>query len=278
VTSVRRRRLGRELRRLREAAGMTGEQVAAELECSASKISRMETGKVPVSPRDVRDVAAIYDVPDDLRDSLIELARESRQKDWWHAYADSVQPQMAVYLDMESEASEIRLYRAIRIPSLLRTAGYARATSVPAPVSGAQPEESQSVQLMMERQRRASDSTSKIWAVIHEAALRRQVGGPDVMRAQIEHLLARSAKPGISLQVIPLGTGAPVVMDTPFVIFKFPDRSDTDIVCVGYATGALWIEDAAEVRTYATLYRHLQAAALSPTDSAALMSSVLQDC
>ena len=278
MTSVRRRRLGRELRRLREAAGLTGEQVAARLECSASKISRMETGKVPVSARDVRDVAAIYDVPDDLRDSLIQLARESRQKGWWQAYADSVQPQLAVYLDMESEASEIRLYRAIRIPSLLQTVGYAHAISVPAAISGVQSEDSRSVPLMMERQRRASGSTSKIWAVIHEAALRRQVGGPDVMRAQIEHLLAESAKPGMFLQVIPLSTGAHAAMDTPFVIFAFPDQSETDIVCVAYATGALWIEDAAEVRTYATLYQHLQAAALSPGDSSGLMASVLRDC
>ena len=93
--TVRRRRLASELRRLREAARLTCDDVAARLECSASKISRIETGRVLVSPRDVRDLLTIYGVPDDQHDSLIQLARQSRQKGWWHAYGDSVQPHLA---------------------------------------------------------------------------------------------------------------------------------------------------------------------------------------
>jgi transcriptional regulator with XRE-family HTH domain len=277
VISIRRRRLAHELRRLREAAGMTCEQVAAILECSASKISRMETGKVSVAPRDVRDVAAIYGVPADLRDSLIQLARESRQKDWWHAYADRVQPQLGIYLDMESAASEIRVYRVSRIPTLLQTADYARATFVPSPGSGPQSEDSLSVPLIMERLRRAGVSKPKVWAVLDEAALRRKIGGREVMRVQIEHLMALSAMPGMFLQVIPFGAGAYAAMDMPFVIFAFPDQSDPDVVCVPYTTGALWIEEADEVRAYATFFHHLQAEALSLGDSAALMASALKD-
>jgi transcriptional regulator with XRE-family HTH domain len=277
VSSVRRRRLAHELRRLREAAGLTCEQVAAQLDCSASKISRMETGKVSATPRDVRDVAALYGVTADLRDSLIQLARESRQKDWWHAYADRVQPQLGIYLDMEGEASEIRIYRVGRIPTLLQTAEYAHATFVPGPASGPQSEDSLSVPLMTERLRRARVSKPKFWAVLDEAALRRQVGGREVMHAQIEHLIALSAAPCTFLQVIPFSSGAYAAMGMPFVIFTFPDRCDPDMVCVPYTTGALWIEDEAEVRTYGEFFNQLQAAALSSADSVALMASMLTD-
>jgi len=237
----------------------------------------METGKVLVAPRDVRDLTAIYDAPVDLRDSLIQLARESRQNGWWHAYADSLQPQLAIYLDNESAASEIRIYRGSRIPTLLQTPDYARASYVPGPAGSPQPQERQLLQLMMERQRRADVSEPKVWAVIDEAALRRKVGGRELMRAQIEHLIGLSAIPRMFLQVMPFSAGTHVALDTTFAIFAFPDQSDTDIVCTAYTTGALWIEDAAEVRTYTTIFHQLQAGALSLSDSAALMASVLRD-
>src|SRR5262245_10425507 len=124
---VRRRRLAAELRRLREAAHLTCEEVAARLECSASRISRVETGKVLASPRDVRDMLEIYGVADEQRDRLIQLARECRQKGWWQGYGDDVQPHLATYLGMESEASQIRQYAVARIPILLQTEDYARA-------------------------------------------------------------------------------------------------------------------------------------------------------
>jgi transcriptional regulator with XRE-family HTH domain len=277
VTTVRRRRLAHELRRLREAAGLTCEQVAAQIECSASKVSRMETGKVSVTPRDVRDVTAIYGVPDDLRDSLIQLARESRQEGWWHAYADSVQPQLAIYLDNEGAASEIRIYRGSRIPTLLQTADYAHAMSVTRPTSGPQSEDSQLVPLMMERLRRAGVSKPKVWAVLDEAALRREIGGRELMRAQIEHLITLSAMPCMFLQVMPFSAGPHLALDTTFAIFTFPDQYDPDIVCAAYTTGALWIEAATEVRSYTGIFHQLQAAALSLNDSAAFMASVLKD-
>lgn len=277
MSSVCRRRLAHELRRLREAAGLTCEQVAARMECSASKISRMETGKVSVTPRDVRDVTAIYGVPGDLRDSLIQLARESRQEGWWHAYADSVQPQLAIYLDNESAASEIRIYRGSRIPTLLQTPDYARAMYMPSPASRPQSQERQLLPLMMERLRRADVSKPKVWAVIDEAALRRKVGGRELMRNQIEHLISLSAIPHMFLQVMPFTAGTHVALDTTFAIFAFPDQGDTDIVCAAYTTGALWIEDFAEVRAYSTIFHQLQADALSLRDSAAFMAAALKD-
>src|ERR1700727_799270 len=125
--TVRRRRLALELRRLRESAKLTCEEVADRLECSASKISRVETGRVSVSPRDVRDMLQIYGVAPDQREELVQLARDSRQKGWGHAYSDTIQPQFATYLGLESAASEIRIYEVSLIPGLLQTEDYARA-------------------------------------------------------------------------------------------------------------------------------------------------------
>ena len=187
--TVRRRRLGLELRRLREAAKLTCEDVAEKLECSASKISRIETGRVTVSPRDVRDMLAIYGVPEDQRDSLIKLARESRQKGWWHAFGDSVQPHLATYLGMEGAAAEIRIYKVSRMPSLVQTEQYARAVVIAGMVGSLHPGYDRTIELLAERQRQAKVNPPDLWIVLDEAALRRQVGSREVMRGQIEHLI-----------------------------------------------------------------------------------------
>jgi transcriptional regulator with XRE-family HTH domain len=274
---VRRRRLGLELRRLREAAKLTCEDAAARLECSASKISRIETGRVSVSPRDVRDLLSIYGVPDDQHDSLIQLARQSRQKGWWHAYAD-VQPHLATYLSMESAAAEIRIYSVARIPELLQTAEYARAVISAGRMGGSYPVPTDwPVALLMERQRLAMASPPRVWVIMDEAALWRQVGGREVTRQQIRRLIELSSTPTVFLQVIPFSSGEYAAMDMPFTILGFPDRADPDIACAGHPTGVLWIEDTAEVDRYNLIFQHLQAAALSPAESVALMVSALAD-
>jgi transcriptional regulator with XRE-family HTH domain len=277
VSLIRRRRLAAELRRLREAAQLTCDEVAARLDCSASKISRIETGRVLVSPRDVRDLIAIYGVPEDQRGTFIQLARESRQKGWWQTWGD-VQPHFATYLGMESEACEIRQYAVARVPALLQTEDYARAVVTGSRVgTGRYPDSAERiVQMLMERQRLATVSPPAVQVVLDEAALRRLVGGREVMRRQIEHLIELSSMQTTVLQFIPFSSGAHVTLDLPFVILAFPDPADLDVAAIGYATGMVWLEDAAEVHSYNTFFRHLQAAALSPRDSGALMTSVLK--
>jgi transcriptional regulator with XRE-family HTH domain len=276
---VRRRRLAAELRRLREVAGLTCDEVAARLDCSTSKISRIETGRVLVSPRDVRDLLAIYGVAGDHRDSLIQLAREARQKGWWQSYGDGVEPHLATYLGMESAASQIRQYSVARIPVLLQTEDYARAVVTGGRAgAGRYPGPADRVvEMMMERQRHAAASPPNLWLVMDEAAVRRKIGGPDVMRRQIEHLIDLNSLETTFLQLVPFSSGAYPALDLPFVILGFPDQADPDVAAIGYATGVLWIEDMADVDRYNQLFRHLQAAALSPADSAALMTSVLAD-
>jgi len=276
--TVRRRRLALELRRLREAARLTCEEVAEHLECSASKISRVETGRVSVSPRDVRDMLELYGVPTDQRESLVQLARDSRQKGWWHAYSDTMQPQMATYIGLESAASEIRIYEVSLIPGLLQTEDYARAVIKAGMVNSPAEDIERRVSLLMARQPAVvRDDPPKVWAVLDEAALRRRVGGSGLMRLQLEHLLAQAALPNVAVQVIPFAGGAHPAMGRPFIILVFPERVDTDVVYLEDLTSALYLEDVAEVDRYNVFFNHLRATALSFDDSAALITSVLKE-
>jgi transcriptional regulator with XRE-family HTH domain len=276
--TVRRRRLALELRRLREAAKLTCEEVADHLECSASKISRVETGRVSVSPRDVRDMLELYGVPSAQRESLVQLARDSRQKGWWHAYSDTMQPQMATYIGLESAASEIRIYEVSLIPGLLQTEDYARAVIRAGMVNSPAEDIERRVSLLMARQPAVvREDPPKVWAVLDEAALRRRVGGSGLMRLQLEHLLAQAALPNVAVQVIPFGGGAHPAMGRPFIILVFPERVDTDVVYLEDLTSALYLEDVAEVDRYNVFFNHLRATALSFDDSAALITSVLKE-
>ena len=276
--TVRRRRLALELRRLREAAELTCEEVADHLECSASKISRVETGRVSVSPRDVRDMLELYGVPVAQRESLVQLARDSRQKGWWHAFSDSMQPQFATYVGLESAAAEIRIYEVSLIPELLQTEDYARAVIRSGMMNSPAEDVERRVALRMARQPAITrDYPPKVWAVLDEAALRRRVGGAGLMRLQLEHLLAQATLPNVAVQVIPFGGGAHPAMGRPFIILVFPERVDTDVVYLEDLTSALYLEDVADVDRYNVFFNHLRASALSFDDSSALVASVLKE-
>jgi transcriptional regulator with XRE-family HTH domain len=276
--TVRRRRLALELRRLREAARLTCEEVAERLECSASKISRVETGRVSVSPRDVRDMLEIYGIPEDQRESLVQLARDSRQKGWWHAYSDTIQPQFATYLGLESAASEIRIYEVSLIPGLLQTEDYARTVISAGMMNSAHEEIERRVELLMARQPALTRSDPpKLWAVLDEAALRRRVGGAGLMRLQLDYLLGVASLPNVAVQVIPFGGGAHPAMGRPFVVLVFPERADPDVVYLEDLTSALYLEDVDEVDRYNVFFNHLRATALSFDDSSALITAVLKE-
>jgi len=276
--TVRRRRLALELRRLREAARLTCEEVAEHLECSASKISRVETGRVSVSPRDVRDMLELYGVPEQQRDSLVQLSRDSRQKGWWHAYSDTINPQFATYVGLETAASEIRVYEVNIIPGLLQTEDYARTMIRSATMNGSHDDIERTVALRMARQPALTrDDPPMLWTVVDEAALRRRVGGAELMRAQLEHVLELSSLKNVAMQVIPFAAGAHPAMGRPFVILVFPERIDPDVVYLEDLTSTLYLEDVDEVDRYNVFFNHLRATALSFEDSAALITSVLKD-
>jgi transcriptional regulator with XRE-family HTH domain len=276
--TVRRRRLALELRRLREAARLTCEEVAEHLECSTSKISRIETGRVSVSPRDVRDMLDLYGVSAQQGASLVQLARDSRQKGWWHAYSDTIQPRFATYIGLESAASEIRIYEVTLIPALLQTEDYARTVIAAGIVGGDHDGVERNVELLMARQPPlTSDDPPRLWAVLDEAALRRTVGGAGLMRLQLDHLLDLSRLPNVAIQVIPFGAGAHPAMGRPFVILAFPERADPDVVYLEDLTSALYVEDVDEVDRYNMFFNHLRATALSFEDSSALIMAVIKE-
>ncbi|MBB3051286.1 transcriptional regulator with XRE-family HTH domain [Prauserella isguenensis] len=263
--TVRRRRLAGELRRLREAADLTIDDVAERLECSASKVSRVETGNVGVTPRDARDMLGVYGVTGEEADALVQLAREARKRGWWHAYNEVF---TGTFVGLEADASSLRAYQALLVPGLLQTRRYARAVIRAMRPDATENEIDRRVEARMERQALLQDAhPPEYWAVMDEAVLHRAVGGVEVMAEQLWRMLDVAALPHATIQVVPFGGGAHPGMEGPFLILGFPEQADQDVVYVDSTNGGLYLEDAAEVHRYALMFDHLRAAAAKPDDS-----------
>jgi transcriptional regulator with XRE-family HTH domain len=266
--------LGAELRRYREAAGLTIDQVAERLECSASKISRLETGQTGSSPRDVRDILAIYGVGESELESLLEVARETRQRGWWQPYGSVL---TSAFIGFEAEAKLIRSYEAQCVPELLQTDEYARALMTAGGEDGPEQIDNR-VRLRMVRQEIIThEDPVEFWCVLDEAALMRPVGGRPALQRQLEHLATTAELPNVRLQVLPLEIGAHAGMDGSFVLLSFPHESDPDTVYVTIATGGVFQEKPDEISRYAAIFDRLQQAALSPEDSAALINRMAKE-
>ncbi|GAA4687585.1 helix-turn-helix transcriptional regulator [Streptomyces chumphonensis] len=274
--TVRRRRLGQELRRLREERGMTAEEVADRLLVSQSKISRLENGRRSISQRDVRDLCNVYAVEDRrIVESLMQMAKESRQQGWWHAFGDIP---YSVYIGLETEAASLRIYEPQIVPGLLQTQTYAEAV-----IAGALPEASASevekrVQVRMRRQQRVSaPSPLRLWAVLDESALRRRVGGRQTMIEQLEHLCELSRLPHVTVQVMPFAMGAHPGVNGQYAILEFPDTADSTVVYLEGVTSDLYLEKAQDVQSYSVMYEHLRAQALSADDSRGFIQDVTKE-
>jgi transcriptional regulator with XRE-family HTH domain len=265
--TVRRRRLGQELRRLRELKGMTAEEVAERLLVSQSKISRLENGRRSISQRDVRDLCGVYEVEDQrMVDSLMEMAKDSRQQGWWHAFGDVP---YSVYIGLETDAASLRVYDPQVVPGLLQTRQYAEAL-----ISGALPETAHTevekrVQVRMRRQERVSSSENplRLWSVMDESALRRVVGSRELMREQLEHLVEQSQLPHVTVQVIPFDMGAHPGLNGQYAILEFPDTADSSVVYIEGVTSDLYLEKPNDVQKYSVMYEHLRAQALNVDQS-----------
>jgi transcriptional regulator with XRE-family HTH domain len=273
--TVRRRRLGMELRRLREEADYTLERVAERLECSDSKISRIETGQVGATPRDVRDMLELYGVDGQRRDELMQLAREGRQRGWWNTFDDQV---IRNLIGFEAEATSIRAYEAMLVPGLLQTPDYARAV-----IRALRPElRAEEVERRVEvRAARQRDLTGgdppTLWAIVDESALRRPVGGREVMGAQIARLIETTTWPTVTLQVLRFDAAEHAGMDGAFTIYEFSEPTDPAVVYLENATSDLYLETPEELRRYALLFDHLRAAALKPQDSSAFLEELASE-
>ncbi|OEU86817.1 XRE family transcriptional regulator [Streptomyces abyssalis] len=275
--TVRRRRLGQELRRLRELKNMTAEEVADRLLVSQSKISRLENGRRSISQRDVRDLCGVYEVEDNrVVESLMQMAKESRQQGWWHAFGDIP---YSVYIGLETDAASLRVYEPQVVPGLLQTRAYAEAVCV-----GAQPEASAAdidkrVQVRMRRQERISETRHplRLWAVLDEAALRRRVGGRQTMVEQLERLNEISQLPHVTVQVMPFSMGAHPGVNGQYAILEFPDASDSSVVYLEGVTSDLYLEKSHDVQSYSVMYEHLRAEALNPDQTREFIENVAKD-
>jgi transcriptional regulator with XRE-family HTH domain len=263
--TIRRRRLGAELRRHRDAAGVTIDVVADRLGCSPSKVSRIETGHTSATPRDVKDMLDIYGVEGEESAELVQISREARQKGWWHPFSTVL---TGAFVGLEAAAKSIRAYEQQVVPGLLQTEEYAIAMIRAARPGDSEREIAQRVRVRMGRQELLiQEDPTDLWVVLDEAVLSRPVGGDAVMRDQLLRLAEASAAPNVTLQILPFAVGAHAGMDGTFSILDFPDAEDPNVVFAENATGGLFLEKSDELRKYDWIFDTIRAAALSPEES-----------
>ncbi|MGW7317292.1 helix-turn-helix domain-containing protein [Streptomyces sp. NPDC054865] len=272
--TVRRRRLGAELRRLRLAGGLTSRQVAEHLLISQPKISHLENGRRAIKPRDVRDLCGLYGVTDpQVVDSLMRMATETDRLGWWAACG---KVPYSAYIGLETEACSIRSYEPLVIPGLLQTPAYARAViEETIPLATAE-QIATRLTVRLRRQHRAHHPARplRLWVVLDESALRRVVGGPEIMREQLEHLNHLGGQPHITMQVLPHDVGAHPGVSGQFSILDFADAPAAGTVYLERFTSDIYLEKRSDVQHYSTMYDHLQARALNPDTTRRFISRV----
>jgi transcriptional regulator with XRE-family HTH domain len=278
--TVRRRRIAGELRRLRDAAGLTHEDVAAELGWHRSKLSRIEGAQfVRLSLTDLRALLDLYGVAGKgERDALEKMARQARERGWWYSYSDVLPNPHATYIGLEAEATAIRTFQAQLIPALLQTEDYSRAVVQATRMTMRDNDEARRFfELLKTRQELLSRQPPvKLWTVLDQAVLRRQVGGLAVMRAQLDHLAGTAELPHVTLQVLPEEAGEHAALEGSFTILGFPEPADPDVVYLDAATGGVYLEKPEDRERYAAVFDHAIAAALSPKDSLTLVQRMAQ--
>lgn len=269
--------VGAQLRRLREAAGISTEDAGYEIRGSHSKISRMELGRVGFKERDVADLLTLYGVTDHIRrEALLQLAEDANVPGWWQEYADVVPSWFEPYLGLEQGAVVARVYEVQEVPQLLQTPGYARALLAARHPEAPEAEIERRVELRMLRQRVFERCDPlKLWAVIDEAALHRAIGGAETMRDQIRHLIEMGRRQNISVQVLPFAAGGHAAEGGPMTLLRFAEPGLPDVVYLEQLTGALYPDRQADLVRYRDVLDRLGVQAEAPGPSLALLRSVL---
>jgi transcriptional regulator with XRE-family HTH domain len=278
--TVRRRRLRYELRRLRDEHQLTIEQVQDRSggDIKAPSISRWENGERSVRPTDLRLLLDIYDVHGDRREHLLTLARQAKERGWWQSYGPAIPDWFQVYVGLEAEAASIRVYEAELVDGLLQTPDYYRAFLRAAPAAADDHQADRKIEVRTARQERlTADDPPEYWAVLNEAVIRRAVGGPAVMRAQLTRIAEMAALPHVSIQVLPFSAGVHPAMDGSFRILGFPEPGDPDVAYLENQAGSLYLEQPAEIDRYARMFSHLIAKALDPDQSRRMITQLAED-
>jgi transcriptional regulator with XRE-family HTH domain len=266
--------LGSELRRRRERAGITREVAGEALRASPAKISRLELGRVGFKERDVLDLLTLYGVTDETeRTQFLALARRANAPGWWHRYSDLLPGWFETYLGLEQASTMIRTYELQFVPGLLQTGDYARAVTLLGHEDAEDVE--RRVELRLRRQEvLTAPGAPTLWAVIDEAALRRSLNGPSLLRAQLDHLLAMNELPNVSVQIAPLSFGGHAAAGGPFSILRFAEPDLPDIVYLEQLTSALYLDKRSDVEHYALVMDRLCAHIEPPDRTAAIIDAI----
>jgi transcriptional regulator with XRE-family HTH domain len=269
--------LGGQLRRLREANGITRAEAGHAIRASDSKISRMELGRVAFKERDVVDLLTVYGVTDEEeRRTFVALGRRANKPGWWHKYGDILPGWFELYVGLEEAAALVRTYEVQFVPGLLQTRDYAREVTLLGHAGVPAADISRRVDLRMARQERLSGPGGPtIWAVVDEAVLRRPLGGPGVMRAQLEHLVEMAALPNVTLQVVPFERGGHAAAGGPFTILRFAEGDLPDVVYLEQLSSALYLDDRDEVDGYMRVMDRLCVEAASSRDTVEMLHGII---
>jgi transcriptional regulator with XRE-family HTH domain len=268
--------LGTQLRRLREARGITAQQAARTIRASESKISRIELGRNAFREVDIADLLTLYGVTDMAeREQMLSLASQANQPGWWHSYQDVLPTWFQAYIGLEESAESIRSFDPQFVPGLLQTEEYASAVIELGEFSLEETE--RLVVLRKERQRRFTSGGLRLWALIDEMALRRPVGGPGLMRGQLEYLLDISDRPGLTLQVTPYPTGGSYLVPGSFSIMRFATPDLPDVVYVEQLTSAMCLDKPADVDRYTAAFDKVSATSATPERTREFIRELLKD-
>ncbi|GAA1719123.1 helix-turn-helix transcriptional regulator [Nonomuraea bangladeshensis] len=271
--------LGSQLRKLREAKNVTREEAGHLIRGSESKISRMELGRVGFKERDVADLLTLYGVVDQqARSAVLDLVATANEPGWWHRFNDVLPTWFQAYVGLEEAATRIRTYEVQFVPGLLQTKEYARAV-VTAGTAGIGAEEiARRVDLRLERQRIFERPDGPVfWAVIDEAALRRPIGGAEVMKAQLEHLIDLMRQPSITIQIMPFSFGGHSAEGGAFSVLRFPDPDLPDVVYVEQLASALYLDKREDVDRYTEVMERLCAVSTTPDETIELLRKIADE-
>ncbi|GHJ34927.1 helix-turn-helix transcriptional regulator [Streptomyces sp. TS71-3] len=276
------RQLGDDLRSFREQAGMSTADAAAVLECTKGKISRIENGHVPVRAPDLAALMQAYGVEDlNAQKRLKALALKAnrrRRAGWWHQYESMLHDAYRDQIELEAICESIRTYQVQLVPGLLQTPEYGRAVTVASRTWQTPEEIDRFVEVRLARQQRLTgESPMDFWAVLAEGVLHQQVGGPPVMRAQLDFLMTMAERSNITLQVLPFSRGAHSAMFGPYLLLSFPQVASLDLVLTETPTGNIWVEREPEVAHFRALFDDARTVALPPTESLALIERIAKE-
>ena len=273
--TVRLRRLAAELRSLRASSGLTRDEVVERTGINAVTMYRIEHARVRPQTRTLRTLLDLYGVEKEQQAELVGLLRDARERGWLHAYQSELPEQYMTFIGFEGEAESAWDYESLFVPGLLQTEDYARAVITGVLPFASRDEVERRVEVRIERQEvLRDDNPAQLWGIVDEAALRRQVGSPAVMRAQFRHLMEASELPNVTFQVIPFDAGAHAGMPGSFIVLQFTEEAIPDVIYIDSMAGDLFLEAESDVRRYKLIFEHLRAVAASPDASRSLLASL----